>query len=469
MERLVVVGGGISGLATAWLAREKAARSGRPLTVTVVESEPRPGGKMWSERSDGFVIEHGPNGFLDNKPDALDLIDDLGGGSQLLPASALAKKRFVCRRGRLERLPESPPAFIKSRLLSWRGKFRVMGEPFARHAPVGEDESVAAFTTRRLGREAREYLIDPMVSGVYAGDPDNLSLKAAFPRIHELEQQYGGLFKAMRELQRERKRQGGKVPTGAGPGGTLTSFRGGVQSLVELLQGGLGSNLLLDAEVTGLHRNSSGYEVVATLPDGEESRHPADAVVLSCPAQVAGGLMEAQAPTLAGLLDGIETASVTIVATAFNQDDLEGPPDGFGFLVPRVEDRPILGTLWDSSVFTDRAPAGQVLLRTMVGGARAPDLAGLDNETLTGTVLEQLSELMGIKARPTRVQVIRHDQGIPQYTLGHPRRMEAIEEALDALPGLFLCHNSYRGIALNDCAREARKTAGQVLDYLRPD
>jgi len=468
MERLVVIGAGISGLATAFLARLGAAATGRPLSVTVLEAEARAGGKMWSDRSDGFVIEHGPNGFLDNKPDTLDLVKDLGASEKLLPASELARKRFVCRRGRLERLPESPPAFLKSRILTWKGKIRVLGEPFAKPAPQG-DESVAAFAARRLGPEARDYLIDPMVSGIYAGDPGNLSLRAAFPRINELETQYGGLFKAMRGISRERKKAGQKGPTGAGPGGTLTSFKSGVQSLIDRLQQELGSNLILGARAVGLERGTSGYEVRADQGDGQETRHGADAVVLSCPSWVAGELLGDHDATLAEDLNQVFYAPVTVLATAFATQDLGEEPDGFGFLVPHVEDRPILGTLWDSSVFPDRAPDGQVLLRTMIGGARRPELARLDDEVLTRTVLDQLKDLMGIRATPTRVRVIRYDRGIPQYALGHPERVNRIDRALGTLPGLFLCHNAYHGIALNDCAREARKTAGRVLDYLQPD
>lgn len=468
MERLVVIGGGISGLSTAFLALRGAAATGRALSVTVLEAEGRAGGKMWSDRSDGFVIEHGPNGFLDNKPDALDLVKDLDANDRLLPASDLARKRFVCRRGQLEPLPESPPAFLKSHLLTWKGKFRVLSEPFAKPAPGG-DESVAAFATRRLGPEARDFLIDPMVSGIYAGDPANLSLQAAFPRINELETQYGGLFKAMRGISRERRKAGEKGPTGAGPGGTLTSFKSGVQSLIDRLQQELGSNLILGARAVGLERGTSGYEVRADLGDGNESLHGADSVVLACPAWVAGSLLGTQDSTLAEDLNGIDYAPVSVVATAFAVGDLEEEPDGFGFLVPHVEDRPILGILWDSSVFPDRAPRGQVLLRTMVGGARRPELAGLDDEATTRTVLDQIADLMGIRATPTRVRVIRHDRGIPQYNIGHPERVDRIDQAIARLPGLFLCHNAYHGIALNDCAREARRTARRVLDYLRPD
>lgn len=463
VERLVVVGGGISGLAAALHARDAARRLGLDLAVTVLEAAGRPGGRMWSDREEGFVVEHGPNGFLDSKPDALELADRLNASDLLLRASPLASKRFICRRGRLRRLPESPPAFLASRLLSFRGKVRVLREPFAPPPPDG-DETLAAFARRRLGSEALDFLIDPMVSGVFAGDPERLSLRAAFPRIAELERDYGGLFKALWRLGRERRRARGSGP--AGPGGTLTSFRGGVRTLVETLAAALGDAMVLGAPVRRVERTASGYRVLAGTPERDI---PASAVVLACPAYEAARMCGDLAPSLAGELDAIPYAPVTVVATAYARADVPHPLDGFGFLVPGREGRPILGTLWDSSVFGDRAPEGHVLLRTMVGGARRPDLAGMPDRDLLDAVRMQLRDFLGVRAEPTRVWIHRHDRGIPQYEVGHGDRLARMDAALRGLPGLFLCHNAYRGIALNDCAREARATAGAVVRFLKPD
>jgi len=455
--RVVIVGAGVSGLATAVNLLNIARRTAVGLRLTVLEAEPRAGGRMWSDREDGYVVEHGPNGFLDSKPDALELAASVDLQDRLLRASAFAKKRFICRRGRLRRLPESPWAFLASRLLTFRGKARVLWEPFVRAAP-NEDETLQEFATRRLGREALEYLIDPMVSGVFAGDPARLSLRASFPRIYELERDYGGLFRAMFRLMREKKRSGP-----AGPGGTLTSFVGGVRTLVETLQALLADRIVLSAPVTRLRRTASGFEVESPGLPGPIST---DAVVLACPAFEAARLCEPDAPALARELAGIEYAPVTVVATAFRRDDVPHPLDGFGFLVPRSEARPILGTLWDSSVFSDRAPPGRVLLRTMVGGARAPELAALPDRDLIGAVRTQLADYLGIRSDPERVWVYRHPRGIPQYVTGHLERLARMDAEVARTPGLFLCHNAYRGIALNDCAREARVTASRVLEYL---
>ena len=466
MERLVVVGGGISGLATAFRAREAAARAGRALHVTVLEAGARPGGKMWTDRTEGYAIEWGPNGFLDSKPESLELTDAIGAHDLLLPASANAKKRFVCRGGELVRLPETPGAFLSSKLLSWGGKLGVATEPWARPAPEGEDETLADFAARRLGPEARDYLIDPMVSGIFAGDPWRLSLAAAFPRIHELELLYGGLFKGMFAVMRERAKERKKTASGpAGPGGTLTSFRGGVLTLIDAMAERLGDSLVVGARVTGLRRSAAGYAVTAQVGDATRV-FPADSVVLSCPAYEAAQMVQAEVPSLAAPLAQIPYAPVAVVATAFAIADVPTPLDGFGFLVPKCEGRTILGTLWDSSVFGDRAPAGHVLLRSMVGGARAPDRVGRPDAEILQDVRGELHDLMGITADPALVRLYRHDRGIPQYDVGHRGRLQRIEEGLARLPGVFVCHNAYRGIALNDCARDAVATAGKVAAYL---
>lgn len=455
--RVVIVGAGVSGLTTAVSILHQAKGLGFSPEVLVLDCAERPGGKMWSEREAGFVVEHGPNGFLDGKPEALELAHSLGLEQSLIRASPFAKKRFIVRNGRLCKLPESPQAFLASRLLSFRGKIRVLLEPFSR-PPKDDDETLAAFAQRRLGKEALDFLIDPMVSGVFAGDPAKLSLKAAFPRIYELEQSYGGLFKALWRLRKTRR--GGP----AGPAGTLTSFRGGVRTLIETLTQILGHRLVLSTPVKRIECSREGYSVV---PETGGARYQAIAVVLACPAYEAAKILDPLSPDIAHELSSIYYAPISVVATAFNRRDVPHPLDGFGFLVPGRESRPILGTLWDSSVFEGRAPEGFVLLRSMVGGAKAPELASLPERDLIELVLAELKSLLGVKARPERTWVYYHNQGIPQYNKGHVERVNSIFSALALLPGIFLCSNAYRGIGLNDCVREAQITAKGVLDFLQ--
>jgi oxygen-dependent protoporphyrinogen oxidase len=476
MDRIVIVGGGISGLATAFRLGLAAEASGRAVHLTVLESGDVPGGKMRSSREEGFVIEWGPNGFLDSRPNAVALVNDLGAAPLLLRADETASKRFVCRGGRLVRLPETPPAFLKSRLLSRAGKLRLMREPWI---PAGTlpDEAIGDLAARRLGPEARDYLVDPMISGVFAGDPSRLSAAAALPRLVKMERAHGSFIRGAIAMQGGPRKLAGKMlarlfgrgsggSINAGPSGMLTSFKGGVATLVQAMAARVGPGLRLSMPVTSLRRTATGWLVSAGT--GEARQHfPADALVLSCPSDEAARLLQDSSRRMASELAAIGCASITVVATAFARQDLPpGAVDGFGFLVPDIEHRPILGTLWDSTVFPDRAPDGQVLLRTMVGGARHADLAVTPDDALVPMVLAQLSDLMGISAVPTMVRVVRWPRGIPQYDVGHLDRMARIDGFRRQLPGLFLCHNAYRGISLDDCCREAAETAGAVMSSL---
>lgn len=480
MERIVIVGGGISGLATAFRLRQAAEAEGRPLSVRILEALDVAGGKMRSDREDGFVIEWGPNGYLDSKPWAVKLVEDLGVGNRILPASDAARLRFITRAGRLCRLPESPLAFLGSPLLSARGKVRLFQEPSAPPRPPLVDETLADFARRRIGPEALDYLIDPMVSGIFAGNPEQLSLRSVFPRMRELEDTYGTLIGAFLHLgidkarQRRRERaagargdEGKASGSPAGPGGTLTSFRGGVQTLVEILAERLGPSVLVTgARVHSVRRSGACSLVEYRRNGGALESLAADAVVLACPAYDAADLVAADAQGLAGLLREIPYAPISVVATAFREEDVAGAVRGFGFLHPRVEARPTLGTLWDSVVFSDRAPSGFALLRTMVGGARTPAQAHLSDGDLVKASLADLRDLAGIRANPMKVVIHRHERGIPQYVVGHGDRLAAIERSLARWPGLYLCSNAYRGVALGDCCREAERTASAILAAL---
>ena len=461
MERLVIIGGGISGLSCAFHAREVARQGGLPLSVTVLEAQAVPGGKMQSDLVDGLVIEQGPNGFLDSKPWPYELSKALAIESSILRSRDAARRRFVCRDGALLPLPETPRAFLSSRLLSAKGKLRLLLEPFA-PPPPPEEETVAQFCRRRLGQEALDYLIDPMVSGVFAGDPERLSISAAFPRIVEIERQYGGLFRGMFALMRQRR---ARPRSYGGPGGTLVSFEGGVRTFIEAIASALGEALCLSAPATAIRQTATGFEVRA-LVQGKERRFPADAVVLACEAYEAARLLSPLVPEAQRPLSEIPYAPVAVVATAFLKRDIPRPVDGFGFLLPQKEGRKALGTLWDSAIFEGRAPQGRVLLRTIVGGACAPELAMMPDDALLASVLAELKDLMGVEAAPYLARIYRYEKGIPQYEAGHKRRVALAEAALARMPGLFLCNNAYRGIAFADCCREAEATARAVCAFL---
>ncbi|BCS51704.1 protoporphyrinogen oxidase [Geobacter sp. SVR] len=467
MKKVIVIGGGISGLSTAWLLRDKARRAGIELDLTLLEKEATPGGKIRSIREEGYLCEWGPNGFLDSKPQTLDLCGAIGVGGSLHRSNDNARKRFIYTGGELHRLPENGPSFLKSGLISWPGKLRLALEPtpFIARAPGG-DESLAAFGRRRLGQEALDKLIAPMVSGIFAGDPETMSLNSCFPRIAELEREYGGLIRAMVMLARKKKKEvaeGKVVSSAAGPGGVLTSFREGIQFLTDALNASLGDIVQTGIQVTAVEQGQSApYRLQCS--DGRE--YEADVVIVASPAFAAAEMLSGCDDTLATILRQIPYASMTVVCFGYERDRIGHPLDGFGYLIPKKEGCSILGTLWDSSMFENRAPQGKVLLRSMMGGACFPQYVTLSDDEVRTRVMKDLKDVMGITADPSFVRIFRHEQAIPQYTVGHGQRLAGLEERLKGHAGLILTGNSYRGIGLNDCVAAAQRASDEVLTLL---
>lgn len=469
MKKVIIVGGGISGLATAWLLREKAKKAGTELEITLIEKENRLGGKIWSIKADGYLCEWGPNGFLDNKPQTLDLCRDLKVEPQLLRSNDNARKRFIYSEGVLHRLPENGSSFFKSKLISWPGKLRLALEPtpFVAKAPQGIDETLADFGRRRLGNEALQKLIAPMVSGIFAGDPETMSLESCFPRIAELEREYGGLVMAMMKLAKKKKQdiaEGKTVASAAGPGGILTSFREGLQTLTEIIKEQLGNEVaVVGEEVVRVSKGSSVPFRVQTA-----SRElDADVVVLATPAYVTAQLLSGVDAATTETLNQIPYATMTVVCFGYESERIHHDLNGFGYLIPKAEGMNILGTLWDSSIFENRAPEGKVLLRSMMGGACFPEYINLSDGEVERRVRDSLKKIMGIDAAPEFVRIFRHEKAIPQYTVGHGKRLRALAERASSYKGLFLTGNSYRGIGLNDCVAAANRGAEEVMEHLQ--
>ncbi len=448
---ITIVGGGISGLSLAYFLLEKAPS----LQIRILEASDRPGGKIWSDKADGFLCESGVNGFLDNKPLSLELAEKLSLTS--LRSNDAARKRFIYSNGRLHQLPESPQAFLFSKLLTPWGRGRVFYEFFARRGK-DNDESLSSFAKRRLGVEAYNKLIDPMASGIYAGDPEKLSLKSCFPRIYELEKRYGSLLRAMIILQFEALLTGRKI--GPGPGGILTSFHGGMETVINSLKDALGDRLVTSSRVKGIGKYGKGYQVFLENGNVIESEE----VVIGCPAYEAAKILNDFDTRLSKQLARIPYPSVSVVCMGFRRRKIRYNLDGFGFLIPWTEGRKILGTLWDSSIFPGRAPRGYVLLRTMVGGARASDLAMQDDESLLDLIGSELREIMNIKSSPDFVRIYRHEKAIPQYNVGHSARLERIDKYMKKHKGLYLTGNSYRGIGFNDCIENSYKLAERIVN-----
>ena len=466
MTRIAVIGGGISGLATAFAIEREAASVNLEVETLVIEKEQRCGGKIWSRQEEGYLCEWGPNGFLDNKPMTLDLCSQLGIEQQLLRSDDNARKRFIYSNKILHRLPENGPSFIKSSLISWPGKLRLAAELVIPKRTSAADETLAEFGRRRLGPEALDKLIAPMVSGIFAGNPETMSLKSCFPRIYELEQEYGGLIRAMLKLARKKRseQQAGKVvSSAAGPGGVLTSFSGGIQYLTDSVARQVQGEQLLGSGVQRLTPKQGGF--LLELEDG--STQEADIVVSALPAYALASLVDEHVPQAAELLNEIPYAAMNVICLGYEKAAVAHDLNGFGYLIPRAEGCNILGTLWDSSIFNLRAPEGRVLLRSMMGGATNPQAINLSDAEVISKTQTDLQQIMGVRCDPEFIRVFRHPRAIPQYTRGHAGRVAGVMEALHQLPDLLVTGNAFSGVSLNDCINAANTTAEKVISRIQ--
>lgn len=462
MPQVVIVGGGISGLALAYRLQQAAPQA----EVTVLEREARPGGKVWTEDHAGFRIETGPNGFLDTKPAVFELCRDLGLSERLLAASeASGRNRYLFLGGRLRRLPAGPIDLLRTDILSWRGKLALLAEPFRRRADR-PDESVADFARRRLGREVAGVLVDAFVTGIYAGDPERLSLPAAFPRLAAFEAEYGSILKGFLQSARQRRRDVAARGRPSHRPGKMWSFPEGLRLLIETLSQRLRNPPQYSVHVRRIEPQTDGHPGWLVIADGHDA-WPADAVVLACPAPQQAAILARIDDHLAAQIDAIRYARVAVLAFGYRQADVPLRLDGFGYLTPRREGRDVLGVQWCSSTFPNRAPDGMVLLRAMCGGWSRPEVVGWDDARLLQAAAGDLRQAIGIRAPPAFHQIIRWDRAIPQYQLGHRERVAAIEANAARHPGLFLAGNAYHGVSLNDCTEQAAVVAGRVAGFLR--
>jgi oxygen-dependent protoporphyrinogen oxidase len=457
MKRVVIIGGGIAGLSIAWALR----RRDPSVDVVLLERAQRAGGNIQTEHVEGYTCEAGPDGFLDNAPGTLRLVQALGLTARLQPSRAAAQRRYVFRRGTLHEVPLSPRALLSTGVLSMRGKARVACEPFVRRRRSA-DETVHDFAARHVGEEAASVLVGSMVSGIFAGDASALSLRACFPRMWELEEQHGSLVRALIATRRRRKRRPlssnpATRPTAA-PAGRLTSFKTGMSELVDALVGTLSGVIRLGTPALDVRRTASGCWNVMTAAGGLE----ADALVLAGPSSESADLLRTADPRLARELDEIRYAPLAVVCVGYDAGDIP-PLDGFGFLVPRSEGIRILGALWETSIYPDRAAAGKALLRVMIGGACDRAAVTLDDDALLRAVREDLATTMGVTATPEFSRITRHRRGIPQYEVGHLDRLRRIAELTTRHACLFLAGSSYRGVSMNACIAEADAIADAVL------
>jgi oxygen-dependent protoporphyrinogen oxidase len=450
---VVVIGGGISGLSCAY----RLFQLGVP--VTVLESESRVGGLIGTEERDGFLFETGPQSFqgIDS---VLDVVRDIGLENHLEQANPRAP-RYVLRHGKLEKIPMSPQAILGSPLLGFGSRWRVATEALRRTKPPTEEESVAQFVRRKFGHEILEYLVSPFVSGVYAGDPEKLSLRAAFPTVDEWERTYGSILRGAGKSRSSKSASQGPPP--------LCSFDRGMAMLPGQLSAKIGQSVRINARVTAVERSGdadSTYRIQFTQ-DGRTDALDASAVVLATPAYVAAHLLESIAAPLSRALAGIAYTGVAVVGAAYHAKQVGAVLDGFGVLIPRAEKIRTLGIVWNSSLFPARSGEGRVLLSSFVGGATDLEIMSMSDQAILATVEADCAKLLKITGSPIVSRLWRHPKALPQYNIGHGHTVEAIRAVERSTPGLYFAGNYLEGPSIGKCIERDTQTGDAVRDFLR--
>ena len=444
---VVVIGAGITGLVAAWELK----RQGIP--VTLFEATGQAGGAIRTSLADGFLAEHGPNSFVTSAP-VEQLIDRLGLEDEVVESNDESNRRYIVRRGALVPFPMTPLAMLRTPLLSLRAKLRVLLEPLVRTRAGADDESVASFVRRRLGPEILDYAVNPFIAGIFAGDPEQLSMVHAFPRVAALEQDYGSLSRGLMQTWREAIRARRAAGRGAGHGAPdaepetdapapvrarLISFRDGLQTLPDALAGALGTTLKLSTPVRLLHRGDERW-IVETGHDGAQRARAVDAIVLAAPAHALTAMeLPAAIRQHALPIEQVEYPPVSCLTLGFRRAEVSHPLDGFGVLVPSVEKRHMLGALFSSTLFPDRAPDGHVAITVFMGGGRDPDLARRPTDELVRLVKKDLHELLGVHGEPVFAKHVYWSRGIPQYSVGYDKVKDAADltevDESGAVPG----------------------------------
>jgi oxygen-dependent protoporphyrinogen oxidase len=447
---VAVVGGGIAGLAAAYELQR------RGLTVRLFEASDRPGGVIRTDRFDGWVIDGGPDALLVQKPAAIGLCRDLGLGDRLV-STLPPRTAYVLRGGRLRPLVEGSflgfpiglAALTRSSLFTVGGKLRMACEILVPRSHA-DDESIASFVRRRFGEEAVDYLAEPLLAGIHAGDAERLSMRALFPRLLDAERQSGSVLRSLRALH--------VVPSARG---AFVSLPGGIGELVETLTAALHpGTVLLRSRVSELDR-AGRYTVRA-----DTATLDARAIVLAIPAYAAAALLRAFDTTLAGLCDGIPYASTATVALGYRREQIHHPLEGTGFVVPRVERCPLLAATWVTSKWPGRAPDGSALIRAFLGGGRDPHRFDRSDEDLIEIARDALTETLGIEGDPSVSRLYRFPRQSPQYEVGHLQRVATIEQRLSSIPGLFLAGSGFRAIGIPDCIADGRDTAARAAVFV---
>ena len=466
MKRIGIIGGGITGLAVANRLTELSKENSHPLQIVILEASDRLGGVIRTEQRDGFLLEHGPDSFLSEKPETVDLARRLGLESQLQETNTEHRRSFIVNRNRLVALPSGfnllAPSklwpFVTSDLVSWSGKVRMALEFLLPKGKMNGDESLASFVRRRFGQEALERIAQPMIGGIYTADPEHLSVGSTMPRFLEMERNDRSLIRSLRKQAR-------KKPLTAEASGARYSlfltFDRGMQILVDRLAAHIPSAAVqLNTRVVSLRRNPEEEGWITR--DSSGSSQNFDAVCVALTAPVAAKLLSEEADELTRELNNIPYASTATVNLAYNRDDIPHRLDGFGFVVPLIEKRSLLACTFSSVKFAGRAPEGRVLLRAFVGGALQPEMFALDEQEMLDRVLKDLRDLLGVQAKPLFSRVAKWPSSMPQYHVGHLDRLKRIEDLARHLLNFALAGNAYTGAGISDCVREGERAAGKI-------
>ncbi len=450
MAAVAVVGAGVAGLTAAYRLKRRGIR------VVVYEASDRAGGVILTERREGYLAELGPNSLTAGAGALAGVLSQLGLDASRVEAQREARKRYIVRKSKLVALPTSPSQLLTTRLLSNGAKLAIFGEPLVEPGDSPMEESVATFVRRRFNQEVLDYIANPFVAGIFAGDPEQLSARHALPRLHDLEHTHGSVVKALGRMMQGGRGEPGSAP-GAGQG--LVSFAGGLREIPDAFARELRSEIRFKAPVTQLRRGPKGWTVSAAYQASELY----DGVIYAAPAHCADEMdLGLEGGDRLKTLTSVTHPPVAVLALGFRREDVAHRLDGFGFLVPDVERRNVLGVIFSSSVFPGRAPAGHVLLTAFVGGVRHPDLANADLSTLTARVLDDLRLLLGVRGEPTFRAFHLWPKAIPQYTLSYGRFKEIMDEAERRNPGLGLTGSYREGVAVGEVIGAADQVAERI-------
>ncbi len=453
MASVAVVGGGLTGLTAAYCLKQRGSR------VVIYEATDRLGGAVRSERREGYLAELGPSSMSPPPPAVAAILSELGLDASRVIASPAAQNRYIVRRGRLVRLPLTPPELLTSRLLSNGAKLAIFGEPLVEAGDSPVDESVAAFVRRRFNQEIVDYIANPFVAGTFGGDPEQLSVRHAMPQLHALERAHGSVMKAYVKMMKARRegREGSGEPV------SMMSFRNGLQEIADALGREVMAEVRLRAPVTQLRAGPKGWTVGAAF----QSPELYDAVVYAAPAHALDEIdLDFPSGERLSTLSSIVHPPVAVLALGFRREQVTHLLDGFGFLTPEVERRRVLGVIFSSTLFPDRAPDGHVLLTAFVGGTRDPDFVQSDPQTLTARVLDDLRPLLGTRGEPTFKAVQVWPKAIPQYVLGYGRFKDIAEQMERTNPGLVLAGTYRDGVSLGDAIGSGERAAARAASLL---